>query len=100
MLSSDKVKRTTEKLKPNPRNALGKEEITGKLDELLELKFTKNSFEEANNQMRKIHLNAKELQNQRSHTKEINKHTTSRKQTSVSSSTSRTVPLARYEEKC
>ncbi|AEH35301.1 hypothetical protein VAA_04329 [Vibrio anguillarum 775] len=31
MLSIDKVKRTTEKLKPNPRNVLGKEEITGKL---------------------------------------------------------------------
>ncbi|WP_237297678.1 hypothetical protein, partial [Vibrio anguillarum] len=83
MLSSDKVKRTTEKLKPNPRNALGKEEITGKLDELLELKFTKNYVEEANNQVRKTHLSAKELQNQRSHTKEINKHTTSRKKTSV-----------------
>ncbi|WP_234912781.1 hypothetical protein [Vibrio anguillarum] len=63
MFSSDKVKRTTEKLKPNPRNALGKEEITGKLGELLELKFTKNSFEEANNQVRKTHLGAKELQN-------------------------------------
>jgi hypothetical protein len=50
--------------------------------------------------VRKTHLGAKELQNQRSHTKEINKHTTSRKQTSVSSSTSRTVPLARYAEKC
>ncbi|MCC4238605.1 hypothetical protein LL266_19435, partial [Vibrio anguillarum] len=79
MLSSSKVKRTTEKLKPNPRNALGKEEITGKLDEPLELKFTKNSFEEAHNQVRKTHLSAKEPQNQRSHTKEINKHTTSRK---------------------
>ncbi len=100
MLSSDKVKRTTEKLKPNPRNALGKKEITAKLDELLELKFTKNSFEEANDQVREIHLSAKEPQNQRSHTKEINKHTTSRKQTSVSSTASRTVPLARYEEKC
>lgn len=100
MLSSDKVKRTTEKLKPNPRNALGKKEITAKLDELLELKFTKNSFEEANDQVREIHLSAKEPQNQRSHTKEINKHTTSRKQTSASSSTSRTVPLARYMEKC
>ncbi|WP_254918669.1 hypothetical protein, partial [Vibrio sp. V15_P4S5T153] len=85
MFSSDKVKRTTEKLKPNPRKALGKEEITGKLDELLGLKFTKNSFEEANNQVHEIHLSAKEPQNQRSHTKEINKHTTSRKKTSVSS---------------
>ncbi|MBF4363617.1 hypothetical protein EAY40_15200 [Vibrio anguillarum] len=56
MFSSDKVKRTTEKLKPNPRNALGKEEITAKLDEFLELKFTKNPFEEANNQVREIHL--------------------------------------------
>ncbi|MBF4422919.1 hypothetical protein [Vibrio anguillarum] len=65
MFSSDKVKRTTEKLKPNPRNALGKEEITAKLDEFLELKFTKNPFEEANNQVREIHLSAKELQNQR-----------------------------------
>jgi len=100
LLSIDKVKRTTEKLKPNPRNALGTEEITGKLDELLELKFTKNYVEEANNKVRKTHLSAKGLQNQRSHAKEINKHTTSRKQTSVSSSTSRTVPLARYEEKC
>ncbi|MBT2960848.1 hypothetical protein PL85_18140, partial [Vibrio anguillarum] len=68
--------------------------------ELLRLKFTKNSFEEANNQVREINLSAKELQNQRSHTKEINKHTTSRKKTSVSSNTSRTVPLARYMEKC
>jgi len=34
LLSSDKVKRTTEKLKPNPRKALGKEEITGKLTSL------------------------------------------------------------------
>ncbi len=100
MLSSDKVKRTTEKLKPNPRNALGKEEITTKLDEFLELKFTKNYVEEANDQVREIHLSAKELQNQRNHTKEINKHTTSRKKASVSSNTSRTVPLARYAEKC
>ncbi|WP_242401984.1 hypothetical protein [Vibrio sp. S234-5] len=100
MFSSEKVKWTTEELKPNPRNALGKEEITGKLDELLGLKFTKNYVEEANNQVRKTHLGAKEFQNQRSHTKEINKHTTSRKQTSVSSTASRTVPLARYMEKC
>ncbi|MDQ2166427.1 hypothetical protein ACODG7_16360 [Vibrio anguillarum] len=59
MFSSEKVKRTTEELKPNPRNALGKEEIAGKLDELLGLKFTKNYVEEANNQVHEIHLNAK-----------------------------------------
>jgi len=34
LFSSGKVKPTTEKLKPNPRNALGKEEITGKLTSL------------------------------------------------------------------
>ncbi|WP_254918662.1 hypothetical protein [Vibrio sp. V15_P4S5T153] len=74
--------------------------MTTKFDEFLELKFTKNYVEEANNQVRETHLSAKELQNQRSHTKEINKHITSRKKTSVSSTTSRTVPLARYAEKC
>ncbi|CAH8188637.1 hypothetical protein VAE151_630063 [Vibrio aestuarianus] len=31
MLSNDKVKRTAVKLKPNPRNALGKEEMTEKI---------------------------------------------------------------------
>ncbi|CAH8241725.1 conserved hypothetical protein [Vibrio aestuarianus] len=31
MLSSDKVKRTAVKLKPDPRNALGKEEMTEKI---------------------------------------------------------------------
>ncbi|CAH8218191.1 conserved hypothetical protein [Vibrio aestuarianus] len=31
MLSSGKVKRTAVKLKPNPRNALGKEEMTEKI---------------------------------------------------------------------
>ena len=50
--------------------------------------------------MHEIHLSAKEPQNQRSHTKEISKHTTSRKKTSASSTASRTVPLARYVEKC
>ncbi|CAH8241865.1 conserved hypothetical protein [Vibrio aestuarianus] len=31
MLSNGKVKRTAVKLKPNPRNALGKEEMTEKI---------------------------------------------------------------------
>ena len=82
------------KLKPNPRNALGKEEMTektpipehGNLQRILSKKPTTKH---------KTNLGIHEFQHQRNRVTELNKHNTSRKQTSLSSNASRKVPLAR-----